>query len=110
MTSIYYRDEMRKLFRQGQVDLRERAYGENICFTILHKIADLVRTLKRPPVELENVCDSLSDIYYGNFSVFQSLPDAWAIEQIFPVMPLHRLERRTDPPRNHRRPDLRLRW
>jgi arginine decarboxylase len=88
---VYYRDGMRDLFRQGQVDLRELAYGENICYNILHKIAKLVRTLKRPPVELENVCDSLSDIYYGNFSVFQSLPDAWAIEQVFPVMPLHRL-------------------
>lgn len=88
---VYYRDGMRDLFRQGKVDLRELAYGENVCYNILHKIANLVRTSKRPPVELENVCDSLADIYYGNFSVFQSLPDTWAIEQVFPVMPLHRL-------------------
>jgi len=44
------------------------------------------------PVELTSLHDQLADIYYGNFSVFQSLPDAWAIEQIFPTMPLHRLD------------------
>ena len=47
--------------------------------------------VEKPTAELVNMLDSLSDIYYGNFSVFQSLPDAWAIEQIFPVAPLHRL-------------------
>jgi arginine decarboxylase len=48
------------------------------------------------PPSLANLCDALSDIYYGNFSVFQSLPDAWAIDQVFPVMPVHRLNERPD--------------
>jgi arginine decarboxylase len=48
--------------------------------------------VKRIPAGLDGLEQSLSDIYYGNFSVFQSLPDVWAIEQIFPVMPVHRLD------------------
>ena len=89
--AIYFRDQMQSEFRAGDISLRERALAENICLTILHKIAAMVLNLKKPAPELVKMCESLSDIYYGNFSVFQSLPDAWAIEQIFPVMPLHRL-------------------
>ena len=89
--AIYFRDQMQTEFRAGEISLRERALAENICLTILHKIAAMVLNLKKPAPELVKMCESLSDIYYGNFSVFQSLPDAWAIEQIFPVMPLHRL-------------------
>jgi arginine decarboxylase len=48
--------------------------------------------MQRVPVELEGLQQRLSDIYYGNFSVFQSLPDSWAIQQLFPVMPIHRLQ------------------
>lgn len=89
--AIYYRDQMRTAFRTGNISLRERAIAENLCFTILHEIASLVGNLKSPSADLIAMCESLSDIYYGNFSVFQSLPDAWAIGQVFPVMPLHRL-------------------
>lgn len=90
--AIYYRDEARKAFRSGQVSLRDRALAENICLTILHQVALQVPEMSRPPESLLSIKDSLSDIYYGNFSVFQSLPDAWAIQQIFPVMPVHRLD------------------
>ena len=90
--AIYYRDEARKAFQAGQLSLRERALAENICLTILHQIATQVPEMSRPPESLLSIKDSLSDIYYGNFSVFQSLPDAWAIQQIFPVMPVHRLD------------------
>lgn len=96
--AIYYRDQMRKEFRAGKISLRERAVAENICLTILNRIAAMVSSLEKPPRELENLAESLSDIYYGNFSVFQSLPDAWAISQIFPVMPLQRLNEK--PTRN----------
>ncbi len=89
--AIYFRDQMRMAFRVGEISLRERALAENICLTILNKIAELVPKLKKPTADLVKMCESLSDIYYGNFSVFQSLPDAWAIEQVFPVMPLQRL-------------------
>ncbi len=90
--AIYYRDQMRDAFRIGDINLRERALGENICLTILNKVAQQVPKLRRPSADLVSLLDSLSDTYYGNFSVFQSLPDAWAIEQVFPVMPLQRLD------------------
>ncbi len=82
--AIYYRDQARKAFQIGELSLRERALAENICLTILHQIADRVPEMTRPPASLQSIKDSLSDIYYGNFSVFQSLPDAWAIQQVFP--------------------------
>lgn len=89
--AIHYRDEIRELFRRGQISLRDRALGENIFLHIMHQIVKLLPTLDRIPAELERLGEELADIYYGNFSVFQSLPDAWAIDQIFPIMPIHRL-------------------
>jgi len=89
--AIYYRDQLRELFRGGQIGLRERAFGDNLYLKILNRIVfEILPQLKRVPSELESLPDQLADIYYGNFSVFQSLPDAWAIEQVFPVIPLHR--------------------
>lgn len=96
--AIYYRDQARRAFQIGEVSLRERALAENICLTILHEIARRVPEMSRPPASLLSINDTLSDIYYGNFSVFQSLPDAWAIEQVLPVMPVHRLDE--EPTRN----------
>ncbi len=89
--AIYFRDKVRMEFRVGEISLRERALAENICLSILNKIASMVPNLKKPSAELLALRGALADIYYGNFSVFQSLPDAWAIDQIFPVVPLHRL-------------------
>jgi len=89
--AIYYRDQLRDSFRSGSITLRERAFGENLYLAIVNRIDSMLPQLRRVPAELESLSLSLSDIYYGNFSVFQSLPDAWAIEQVFPVMPLHRL-------------------
>lgn len=89
--AIHYRDEIRELFRRGQISLRDRALGENIFLNIMHQIVNLLPNLNRIPSELEHLGEELADIYYGNFSVFQSLPDAWAIDQIFPIMPIHRL-------------------
>ncbi|PWQ97323.1 biosynthetic arginine decarboxylase [Leucothrix arctica] len=90
--SLYYRDEVRDLFHRGQATLRERALAENINLAILDKIAAILPSIARVPAELENLPELLSDIYYGNFSLFQSLPDVWAIDQIFPIMPIHRLD------------------
>ncbi len=89
---LYYRTQVRDLFKAGKVTLRERALGENLYLKIVSEIVARSQTLERVPSELVELSESLSDIYYGNFSVFQSLPDAWAIEQVFPVMPLHRLD------------------
>ncbi|NRA19455.1 MAG: biosynthetic arginine decarboxylase [Oceanospirillaceae bacterium] len=90
--ALYYRDEIRELFRRGHLGLRDRALADNITLSVLDKIAKLLKSIERIPPELENLPELLCDIYYGNFSLFQSLPDIWAIEQVFPVMPIHRLD------------------
>lgn len=92
--AVYFRDKLRDAFRTGQINLRQRAFGENVYLTILGQIDSMTDQLRRVPEELVQLRESLSDIYYGNFSVFQSLPDAWAIDQVFPVMPIHRLDER----------------
>ncbi len=89
--AVYYRDQVRELFRRGDINLRTRSLGENLYLAILQKIAALIPELARVPPGLEGLTEQLADIYYGNFSVFQSLPDSWAIQQVFPVMPIHRL-------------------
>ena len=89
--AIYYHDEIRKLFSTGQVNLRTRNLGERIFWAIIMRIAREKTRLKNVPRDLEDIDVTLADIYYGNFSVFQSLPDAWAIDQLFPVIPVHRL-------------------
>ena len=89
--ALYYRDEIRELFSHGSITLREQALGEQIFWHIVARIAKEARDLKYVPEELQGLETVLADIYYGNFSVFQSLPDAWAIDQLFPVMPIHRL-------------------
>jgi len=89
--SLFYRDEIRELFYHGQASLRERALAESLHESVLQKVNSLIPSLRRVPPELENLPDQLSDIYYGNFSLFQSLPDIWAIDQLFPIMPVHRL-------------------
>jgi len=89
--ALYYRNEVRELFKRGQITLREQADAENLFFDSLHRIADLLGDMDRIPQNLEELKLSLADIYYGNFSLFQSLPDIWAIDQLFPIMPIHRL-------------------
>lgn len=89
--AVYYRDEMRQLFITGRVSLRQRTVADRYFWAIIRRIAQEKNKLKHIPKDLEEIDASLADIYYGNFSVFQSLPDAWAIDQLFPVMPVHRL-------------------
>ncbi|MDR1857092.1 MAG: biosynthetic arginine decarboxylase [Desulfovibrio sp.] len=89
--AIYYRDEMRQLFFTGMATLRQRTLSERFFWAIILRIAREKSKLKNVPRDLEDIDVSLADIYYGNFSVFQSLPDSWAIDQLFPIMPVHRL-------------------
>jgi arginine decarboxylase len=96
--AIYYRDEVRQLFNRGQITLRERSLAENLFWTILTRIHKTGKELKNAPAEINEIERLLSDIYYCNFSLFQSLPDSWAIDQLFPVMPIHRLNEK--PTRN----------
>jgi arginine decarboxylase len=89
--AVFHRDEVRSLFNQGHVSLRDRALAEKIFWQIIMKIADEVHERKYVPDELQDLETVLADVYFGNFSVFQSLPDSWAIEQLFPIVPIHRL-------------------
>jgi arginine decarboxylase len=90
--TFFYRDQARQLFKHGQISIRERAIAEDLFRHILIKISKTAAKLKHPPREIQKINDVLSDVYYGNFSVFQSLPDVWAINQLFPVSPIHRLD------------------
>jgi len=89
--AVYYRDEIRQLFLTGQVSLRERTLSERYFWAIVKHVAQEKTKLKHIPKDLLEIDHSLADIYYGNFSVFRSLPDSWAIDQLFPIMPVHRL-------------------
>ena len=84
-------DTATTLFSAGYLPLDQRVIAENLFFGIIHKIRKLVQDLDYIPEELAGLDRTLSDTYYGNFSVFQSGPDSWAIKQLFPVMPIHRL-------------------
>ncbi len=84
---LFYREELLTLFRTGQVSLRERALGDQIYWNVLTKVAHRSDGVE----ELDGLRSRLADFYYGNFSMFQSLPDVWAIGQFFPVAPIHRL-------------------
>ncbi|MGI9256411.1 MAG: biosynthetic arginine decarboxylase [Salinispira sp.] len=88
--AVHHRNELRERFKSGGISLRDRALGENIFLSLINQIIINLKKVKRIPRELRNLGEALYDIYYCNFSVFQSLPDAWAIDQIFPVIPLHR--------------------
>jgi len=85
------RDAVRALFRSGRVPLRHRSISENLFLAVSQQVLAQFRTKAELPVALAGVRESLADIYYCNFSVFQSLPDTWAINQIFPIIPIHRL-------------------
>ncbi len=89
--ALYYRDQIRDMFNHGRVSLRERSISEKIFWNTLYQIVEKKDKLKFVPSELEELEAAIADIYYCNFSVFQSIPDSWAIDQLFPVMPIHRL-------------------
>jgi arginine decarboxylase len=89
--AIHYRDEIRSLFLLGEVGMRERSEADQIFWKIIEKIYKLSGSLKYIPEEIQDLNRIMTDIYYGNFSLFQSVPDSWAIDQLFPIMPIHRL-------------------
>ena len=85
------RDEALDLFRHGIIDLRTRAQIESLYWSITHEISELVHHQKHVPDELRSLDKMMADKYFCNFSLFQSLPDAWGIDQLFPIMPIERL-------------------
>ncbi len=80
------------LFSGGYLPLDQRALAENLFFAISQKVRDIASKMEYVPEELSSLDRMLSDIYFGNFSIFQSMPDSWAIGQLFPIMPIHRLD------------------
>ena len=84
-------DSALNLFSLGYLPLDQRCIAENLFWAIGRKIQKMSRDLEFFPEELEGLDAMLSDTYFCNFSLFQSMPDSWAIKQLFPLMPIHRL-------------------
>ncbi|MGF1459145.1 MAG: biosynthetic arginine decarboxylase [Leptolyngbyaceae cyanobacterium] len=89
--AVQFKEEAISLFNFGYLSLTERAKIERLYWACCRRILDLVRHEEYVPDDLEDLEKSLASIYYINLSVFQSMPDAWAIDQLFPIMPIHRL-------------------
>ncbi len=87
-------DSALNLFSLGYMSLEQRALCESIYWATGRKIQRLISNMDEIPEELENLDALLSDTYFCNFSLFQSMPDSWAVKQLFPVMPIHRLDER----------------
>ena len=85
-------DQALNLFSLGYLSLEQRCQTENLYWAILRKIQKQASGLDYFPEELEGIDAMLSDTYFCNFSLFQSMPDSWAIKQLFPIMPIHRLD------------------
>ena len=82
------------LFAGGYLSLEQRSQAENLYWAICMKLQRLVQSMDEVPEDLQSLDESLSDTYFCNFSTFQSIPDSWAIKQLFPIMPIHRLNER----------------
>lgn len=89
--ALQMREEALTLFNVGQLTLRERARIEEFFWRTCQKVLRIARTQPYVPEELASLERDMADIYFANFSVFQSLPDVWAIQQLFPILPIHRL-------------------
>ncbi|MFQ5530546.1 MAG: biosynthetic arginine decarboxylase, partial [Gemmatimonadota bacterium] len=92
--AVQGRDQALDLFKLGYLSLEQRGMAERLFWATCSRVHDLAQQLERIPEELLALEEILSETYFCNFSVFQSLPDAWAIGQSFPMMPIHRLDER----------------
>ncbi len=91
-------DAALNLFSLGYLPLGQRSLAENYYWAICRRIQKMARELDYFPEELEGLAAMLSDTYFCNFSLFQSMPDSWAVKQLFPILPIHRLN---EPPSRH---------
>lgn len=87
-------DMSMNLFSTGYLPLEQRVLAENMFFAIAHRILKLTSEMEYVPDDLQGLPRMLADSYFCNFSLFQSMPDSWAIKQLFPIMPIHRLNER----------------
>lgn len=85
------REEIIERFIQGSISLLERAYADYAYWHLIAKVRKEASEMRYVPEEIERLDEYLLDTYFCNFSLFQSLPDSWAIEQLFPILPIHRL-------------------
>ncbi|KAA3611704.1 MAG: biosynthetic arginine decarboxylase [Planctomycetota bacterium] len=90
------RDQALSLFNLGYLSLEDRAACDELYWGVCHALLDFAQLEEEVPEELQPLQSALSDIYFCNFSLFQSMPDSWAIQQIFPISPIHRLDERPD--------------
>ena len=94
--ALQIREEALDLFGLGMLDLRTRAQVERLFWSIAREVYEMANEIKHSPEELKKIAKMLPDKYFCNFSLFQSLPDSWAIDQIFPIMPISRLDEKPE--------------
>ncbi len=92
--ALQIREEALDLFSLGLLDLRTRAQIEELFWSVAREVGDIAAEMKHAPEELRKVIKMVPDKYFCNFSLFQSLTDSWAIDQVFPIIPLSRLDER----------------
>ncbi|HVY23531.1 MAG TPA: biosynthetic arginine decarboxylase [Steroidobacteraceae bacterium] len=92
--TLQAREQALQMFKLGYLSLQHRGLSERWYWATCARVRDVCRKIGRTPEELEDLESILSDTYFCNFSLFQSLPDSWAIGQLFPIMPIHRLNER----------------
>lgn len=90
------REEALELFSHGIVDLKTRAQIESMFWSVTRETLAIAKNMKHMPDDFRKLPKLLADKYFCNFSLFQSLPDSWGIDQFFPIMPIHRLDERPD--------------
>ena len=94
--ALQIREEALDLFGLGLLDLRTRAQIEQLFWSVAREVNEIASDMKHAPEELRKISKLLPDKYFCNFSLFQSLPDSWAIDQMFPIMPIQRLDEKPD--------------
>lgn len=92
--ALQIREEALDRFSLGVLDLKTRAQVEKLFWSIAREVGEMAASMKHPPEELRGIAKMLPDKYFCNFSLFQSLPDSWAIDQVFPIMPIQRLDQK----------------
>lgn len=90
--ALQIREEALDMFSLGMLDLKTRAQIEKLFWSIAREVGDISSSMKHAPEELRKIARMLPDKYFCNFSLFQSLPDSWAIDQVFPIIPIARLD------------------
>ncbi len=90
--ALQIREEALDLFSLGMLDLKTRAQIEKLFWSIAREVGDIAHSMKHVPEDLRKIAKMIPDKYFCNFSLFQSLPDTWAIDQLFPIIPISRLD------------------